>query len=371
MVQINILVESNKDKDSSRSILSKLFRNLMRINIIPLKWDDMNNQLNFKYFSKQFALYYLYVLAVSIFLLFCTCMFGFHKILNFWKILLFEENTTDMLTMITFNIFGVSQYSFFPIFCRNLTKISKDIVMNYKLYWPCHGTKVAMMTILNFFALNIFSSLMYMNLLETDIESIAWLMLGTIVSLLFNQLFQFIMYIYILTWLDYFSKFCQNFDNENINKHVKNCIESYKSLQDGLQNTFLICFSLLQVLIVINLYMAISSLFYGQTSICTNILMSICYFLMAMYNSTILYSVTTIAEKSYMGLQNLIIYLEQQLKLKQNSDEFMEIKILIRKIEHTHPLNGNGYFELKKGTITSIVSISVTYLVILLQFRAS
>ena len=85
----------------------------------------------------------------------------------------------------------------------------------------------------------------------------------------------------------------------------------------------------------------------------------------------ILYSVTITAEEASENLQSLVLPLEQLLLLKQNSEENMKVKLLIKEIERTPPLSGNGYFELKRGTITSIISTSVTYLIILLQFRTS
>ena len=86
MVQINIQIENNKNnKYLSRSILSKAFRGLIRINMIPLKWDRSNNQLSFKYVSKAFAVYYLYFVVLTIFGFICYFMFGFSRWMEFWK----------------------------------------------------------------------------------------------------------------------------------------------------------------------------------------------------------------------------------------------------------------------------------------------
>ena len=47
------------------------------------------------------------------------------------------------------------------------------------------------------------------------------------------------------------------------------------------------------------------------------------------------------------------------------------IELKLRELEEVRPLSGNGYFEIGRGTLTSIVSTSITYFIILLQFKQS
>ena len=371
MVQQNNFVDLKNGEQKKSKILPKIFRVLIKMNIIPLHWNISENQLSFKFISRSFALYYMYYFVLSLNVFVFAFKFGFSKLKEFWENLIFEENITDLLTFLAFNIFGVSVPNIFPIFCKNMTRISTDIVMNKMLSWPNHGYKIILMSFLNNLALNVYTYLFNLLTLDTDIATIAWLIPGLFLMLLFFQLLQTVMYLFILTWLDHFSKICKDADSETVIEHTQKCQTYYKSLQDGLGTTFLIYILILQLMLVINWYMAISSIFFGTYNIWYNVIISICYLLMALYSSTILYSVTTAAEMSYMALQNMIIPLEKLLKMKQNSEEYLDIKLLIREIERTPPLNGNGYFDLKKATITSIISTSVTYLVILLQFRTS
>lgn len=44
---------------------------------------------------------------------------------------------------------------------------------------------------------------------------------------------------------------------------------------------------------------------------------------------------------------------------------------LVEEIRDTGPLTGLGYFEISRANLTSMTSISFTYLIILLQFRLS
>ena len=43
--------------------------------------------------------------------------------------------------------------------------------------------------------------------------------------------------------------------------------------------------------------------------------------------------------------------------------------MLIKELASTGPLSGDGYFDVGRGTLTSMVSTTITYLIILMQFR--
>ena len=40
-------------------------------------------------------------------------------------------------------------------------------------------------------------------------------------------------------------------------------------------------------------------------------------------------------------------------------------------IDSAEPLSGCGMFEIKRSTLTSMISISITYLIVLVQFKMS
>ena len=83
----------------------------------------------------------------------------------------------------------------------------------------------------------------------------------------------------------------------------------------------------------------------------------------------ILYCITLTAEEAYDALQSLNKPLEKILVNENNFAQREHIKATIRKLEKIRPLNGNGYFNITRETLTSTVSTTVTYLIILLQFR--
>ena len=77
------------------------------------------------------------------------------------------------------------------------------------------------------------------------------------------------------------------------------------------------------------------------------------------------------AETALEKLRNLTEPLQQRIIQEKDSVKQLKIKHLIEKVEKVSPLSGNGYFEISRETLTSIVGISITYLIILLQFRTA
>ena len=75
--------------------------------------------------------------------------------------------------------------------------------------------------------------------------------------------------------------------------------------------------------------------------------------------------------KLFSSFKGLSISLNLTLIGEKEHKKIQETKALMKEIENMPPLNGNGYFEIKKETITSMISTTVTYLIILLQFRGS
>ena len=70
-------------------------------------------------------------------------------------------------------------------------------------------------------------------------------------------------------------------------------------------------------------------------------------------------------------MKNLVVPLQQKMIKERDVTEQLKLKILIEKVENMKTLNGNGYFEISREILTSIVGISITYLIILLQFRTA
>ena len=96
---------------------------------------------------------------------------------------------------------------------------------------------------------------------------------------------------------------------------------------------------------------------------------SVCFVLIACYYISVLYFLTMTAERAHNNLRMLVTPLRRMLVETQDVSRTKQLDILIKEVESAGPLSGNGYFDIGRGTLTSIVSISLTYFIILLQFR--
>ena len=63
-------------------------------------------------------------------------------------------------------------------------------------------------------------------------------------------------------------------------------------------------------------------------------------------------------------LKELLVY-EKEKASRQ------KIKNLIDDVAELEPLSGNGFFSISKATLTGMISVSITYIIILVQFKIS
>ena len=60
-----------------------------------------------------------------------------------------------------------------------------------------------------------------------------------------------------------------------------------------------------------------------------------------------------------------------RLTLEQLEDEGANMTNLIREIDNLEPVSGYGLFSVDRTTLTSMISVSITYVIILVQFKQS
>ena len=290
--------------------------------------------------------------------------------MKFWRNMLDQSNFTDFLTyvvILSMNVFSSLQYKSFHDIC----KISSDLLLRNQLKWPKHGNLFSCATVLCVFVKVIWGVLSIIARIDICYNEITAITLGYSVSFLWSYTVVYFLFLFYFSWMEHFSVICKKDDSFNILKHSHKCLQIYKSIQDGLGFTLLTTFVGFQIMIVLSLYMFISTAFYGSYDLYTNIVICICYVVMFLHYATVLFIITATAENTHSSLLNLAQPLNKMLVKENNKERIMDIQLLIKEIEATPPLNGLGYFQLKRETLTSIVSNTVTYLIILLQFRTS
>ena len=65
---------------------------------------------------------------------------------------------------------------------------------------------------------------------------------------------------------------------------------------------------------------------------------------------------------------------DSRLYLRDAVEDLVDIddkrrRILLREVDRLKPLSGYGLFSVERSTLTSMVSVAITYLIILIQFK--
>ena len=139
-----------------------------------------------------------------------------------------------------------------------------------------------------------------------------------------------------------------------------------------LETFFLWTFIIFQIATCVAVFMVISPILsQDKMSLVQRIISSLSFALMAYYHTSVLYFMTMTVEKAHQDLIMLSTPLKQVLLTENDAMKKESLKILIKEVENVRPLGGNGYFTIGRSTLTSMLSISVTYFIILLQFRTA
>ena len=72
--------------------------------------------------------------------------------------------------------------------------------------------------------------------------------------------------------------------------------------------------------------------------------------------------------RSFKNIKKFLEEFEDQWKHKQ---EIKRVQKILEAIDAAEPLSGCGMFKITRGMLTSMISTSITYLIILVQFKIS
>ena len=351
----------------NQSPVSTFLKILMKTCLIPVTVNPSERTVTFKLRSKStltFMLYNIILLGGSYGLLLYTD--GITNLVMWFQAKMQELNPVDFISLMCISLSTLLIPNYTLFFSKQITLIGSEIILSQNLQLPNHWKKFVMATVLYTF------STLIITLIIQRISSVylsGWFSVITMFLLISVSLSQFLIFFLILSFLDEFKRIIFLRSN-GIISHTSKCISLLESLQKGLGTTFLLFFSFLQIQNIFCFYMSISHLMSMTINEkAWHIVMSVCYFVWSGYCMTILYCITLTADDAYDALQSLNSPLEKILINETDLTKKEYIKATMRKLEKTRPLNGNGYFNITRETLTSILSTTVTYLIILLQFR--
>ena len=191
-------------------------------------------------------------------------------------------------------------------------------------------------------------------------------------------------YIFPLSWMDDISPKTHDMSEEMSLSLIQEVIVQYNSLQEGFSLFFFLFFDFSQVSIIVNLFNSISYSFQESHNTMEIILWAFDFLLYALYHIFMILAFTLTAERAFHSIKGLKEDLQKREcknknkglvlilafeDLSEDEDENFEIRRLLNKIENIEPFSGKGFFYLTRSNLTSMLSISITYLIILLQFK--
>ena len=149
---------------------------------------------------------------------------------------------------------------------------------------------------------------------------------------------------------------------------ARRCLDYYRRLEKHLGFFFFLMFSATLVMWMFALFLAITFPIGSSTSDLFILSCStIGYVFMSLGFLFSLTAICNVNDDLHASLNNVI---EVLLDLPASGEDKTIIK-LIRSLEQAGPISPLGMFSIQRSTITSMISISVTYLIILVQFKMS
>ena len=80
-------------------------------------------------------------------------------------------------------------------------------------------------------------------------------------------------------------------------------------------------------------------------------------------------SMSAIMEETYNSLKDLTTPLENQIEITDKYQNVLKLGHLIRDIDRIQPMRPMGLFSVDRSILTSMVSVSITYIIVLVQFK--
>ena len=176
------------------------------------------------------------------------------------------------------------------------------------------------------------------------------------------------------TWMENFVQITVNAAESSagtIKESSLDCVNLYSKCKRGLSYYFTKVFILYQIMLVVSTYIAISYIL-GNDLNYSNILFIVANILHSIALIGWLLCQSMVAGDCHKALLGLAKSLrKRKMQVLDNVNEAAWIDNIIDDIEAAGPLTGGGFFDVEQKTVTSIIGCTVTYLIVLLQFKSS
>ena len=370
---IRIEPTTGKDKNTENlSTMSRFIKYLVLIKFVPIQHDQENSKPIFKLFSLTTLAYIMIFLGVpSISALFDRIFFKeVHQLL---LEMIRNANIIDKISIIGFSLVNIITCPICPLLLAKAIPSIPLLTMDRDLKWPKNGLGFVISSILIFFGYWVAQVSLMLDATEGKNVKKSSLIFSS--TLQMTQVFVLACFwvippLIFSSWIDKLIWLCNKKSSSNILQHTKFCLNLFSDIKNGFGVFFLYVFGVSQFSSILSFFVVLSWPMSPDGFILTRFVYSVG---LLSSSSGLIVNIVTITWKLDCGyqamrgmtrpLQEILVTVQEDKYLRQ------EAKNMMCDIRNTGPFSGKGLFSITRGTLTGMLSIGVTYVIILVQFK--
>ena len=172
------------------------------------------------------------------------------------------------------------------------------------------------------------------------------------------------------SWIDEYIRLCNKKSSLNILQHTKFCLNLFSDINNKFGVFFLYLFCVSQFSSILTFFVVLSWSMSPDGFILTRLVYSVGVFFASMGLIVNIGTITWKLDGGYQAMRSMTRPLQEFLVTVQEDDYLrQEITNMMSDIRHTGPFSGMGLFSITRETLTGMLSIGVTYIIILVQFK--
>ena len=353
------------------SNVSRIVQILIKARFLPLELNHDEQKISFRFWSFNTLTFFLvyWGILLGVYLLGQVASQNINHVIEDY----FESsNIIDSISLMLFGTLLTMIFPFCPLFVANGAPSASSLALATDLKWPRHGGKYLLSFLLSCTGSMLINISFFSHMLDgvnVSSQVSAVIYVTPLLQHLLASLYWLIPTLLLSTWVEKFIFLCKSEASEEKIKHARKCIEFYTAIESGFGTFFCFVYGVTQVLLIFAFFVAISRALGGNEPLTVKVVASLGTLLVCSGLMLNIAALTFVLEEAYKCVTSLVKPLQDQLLISVS--ERRRLKKVIREIENLGPLTGNGYFSITRGVLTSMVSIGITYIIILVQFKMS
>ena len=352
--------------------MSKIFEFCIKLRFLPMTKNSKNLKYHFNICSINTFGFMMIFMGLYIYIS-IACYIISPSLTSNMMLSLDRLNTIDAVATSMFGYLTMLMLIFPPLLTKSLVSVP-TLISRRDLQWPKEGMKHLISFLLvtvGLIVANIsnFSQIFKWMDAPEDSQIILYILIA--VQSLIPPLYFCVTSLFTSCLLDVFCKLTLLKTPQDEAEHAKRSLKLFNEIDKGFGSFFIHTFVLSQIFIIFSLFIALTGavepympplaqcgISFGQLMISLGMLLNIT-------------ALTLSIDDANEALKGLTERLQDVLLINRANYERQEVLNTIKKLENSGPLSGKRFFSITRGTITGMLSISITYLIIIVQFKIS